>query len=149
MLRTVIHQVAAKSSGAAPKLIASRVLGPAIMANSARYAGSSKYWFSTHEKKNDAFQDIVAEAAHSKKTFEDNRFVGDHAFDPGEDYEKAMNLMKQAAEKKTALGGHPVKSPLVLEQPTAEELQEIDLEHNEFITDHTFDVNDEKIQKQP
>ena len=148
MLRTVLHQVAAKSSGAAPKLIASRVLGPAIVAVSARYAGSSKYWFSTHEKKKETFKDIhITEAAHPKKTFEDNRFVGDHAFDPGEDYEKAANLMKQAAEKKT--GGPSVKPPLAFEQPTAEELQEIDLEHNEFITDHTFDVNDEKIQKQP
>ena len=139
MLRTVIHQIAT-NSGVAPK-IASRVLYPAIVAVSARHAGSTKYWFSTKEK--ETFK-AGNQAAHFKKKVDDNRFVGDHAFDPGEEYEKAAKLMEQAAEK-SALGHDTVESePLAAEQPSAEEILEIDLEHNEFITDHTFDVNDDK-----
>jgi len=145
MLRTVIHQVAT-NSGVAPK-IASRVLYPAIVAVSARYTGSTtKYWFSTQEKEKETFK-AGNHAAHFKKKIDDNRFVGDHAFDPGEEYEKAANLMEQAAEK-TALGHDTVESePLAVEQPSAEEMLEIDLEHNEFIADHTFDVNDVKKTK--
>ena len=81
-----------------------------------------------------------------KKALDPDRFVRDHAFDIFENNEKSVSLMEEAA-KKTALGKGVEAEPLVFEQPTAEELLEIELEHNEFITDHTFDVNDDKIQK--
>ena len=159
MLRTVLNRlvITASHSSAAPQ-IASRVLGPAVVAVSARYAGQFKNWFSSvHERKSPTFQDRTDDVSFDenewctpqpKKALDSDRFVRDHAFDPFEHYEKSASLMEEAA-KKTALGKVVEAEPLVTEQPTAEELLEIELEHNEFIADHTFDVNDDKIHKNP
>ena len=153
MLHTVFRHVVITYSSVAPKL-ASRVLGPAV---SAGYAGACKCWFSsTQAKKKATFKDMTDDfcfdenewdgaGKFAKRKLDVNRFVADHTFDPSEEYEK-LALIEEAA-KKPAIGKAIEIEPLVIEQPNAEELSEIELEHNKFITDHTFDVNNDKIQK--
>lgn len=169
MLRTVLSRITTSSS-VAPKL-----LGPAAMAVSARYAGglaaarSRRFSTQTVSKGKDGKDDtVIAPPFHPEAMAQDHAFdesewavdkskykkldtepfVKDHAFDPSDAYETAVHVMEEASAK-TALGENVESSAEqpAFEEPTPEELLEVDLEHNEFVTDHTFDVNDEKLQK--
>ena len=127
MLRTAIQHIAnTTSSSMAPKL-ASRVLGPVAMAASARYANSAcKYWVSAKANAKNM------KSAKDAKPGDEN-FVADHAFDRNEDIVKAAHLFEEAAHNKP----HRASFDLTQEEPTKEELAA----HNEYVRDHTFDVN--------
>jgi len=172
MLRTVLHRITTTS--VAPKL-ATKLLGPAAMAVSARYAGSlatrnSRRSFSTQTKPKDDADNVivppfdkehmvedlsfdenewsVAKSTKSRKQLDPERFVRDDTFDANKAYETAVHVMEEASGH-TALGVETTAESALpaFEEPTPEELLEVDLEHNQFVTDHTFDVNDAKLQK--
>jgi hypothetical protein len=75
----------------------------------------------------------------SKQTTTDN-FSSDHSFDVSEEFVKATNVLEQGPKNKMSGKGRHLST---------EELLEVVLEPDDFIMDHTFDVNEAKLLDTP
>lgn len=137
--------------------VAARMLNPVVVAVSARYAGSirsSQAWLSTQTKQGERISiphlrnptdDHVFDVNESATTTHlkdekrnSDRYSHDHSFDVNEDYAKGVTTLEEASIKTES--GKP-------SHLTTEQLLNVVLEPDDFISDHTFDVNRATVKK--